>query len=159
MSQVHLHLMFSHLPIFGVIIGAMVLMYGLYYKSQHTKMASYDIFILSGIGAATSYFTGEGAEEAVENLQGISKKVIHEHEESAEFTMVVLVLLAVAALIALIITLKKSRFAGIMATACLVLSLAGFAMATRTGWLGGQIRHTEISTGANTAGGVEQDDD
>ncbi|MEO6149344.1 MAG: hypothetical protein ABIP28_04245 [Mucilaginibacter sp.] len=28
--------------------------------------------------------TGEGAEEVVEHLQGVNKKLIHEHEEQAE---------------------------------------------------------------------------
>jgi hypothetical protein len=132
----------------------------MYTRNAQTKMASFDVFILAGIGAATSYFTGEGAEEAVEKLGGISKDLIHEHEESAEITMIILAILAVAALIALIATFKKSRFAGMMATVCLVIALTGFAFAVRTGWLGGQIRHTEISnTSQGSTRAAEHGDD
>jgi hypothetical protein len=160
MSQAHLHLIFSHLPIFASIIGVLVLMHGMYTRNAQTKMASFDVFIIAGIGAAISYFTGEGAEDAVENLSGISKDLIHEHEESAEITMIILAVLAVAALVALIITLKKNRLAGMMATVCLVIALIGFGMSVRTGWLGGQIRHTEISnTTQGATGGAEHGDD
>jgi hypothetical protein len=73
MSQVHLHLLITHLPVFGSILGAFVLMYGMWAKSNPTKNAAYFIFIISAIGAAIAYLTGEGAEEAVENLQGFLK--------------------------------------------------------------------------------------
>lgn len=154
-----MHLVFSHLPIFASIIGLLVLIHGMYTRNSQTKMASYDIFIISGIGAATSYFTGEGAEEAVENLPGISKDLIHSHEESAELTMVIMVLLAIAAFIALIVTLKNNRNANWLATACLLIAFAGFIFSARTGWLGGKIRHSEISNTSSIQAPVNDKDD
>ena len=76
MSQVHLHLLITHLPVFGSILGALVLGYGLWTRSNQTKNAAYFIFIISAIGAGIAYLTGEGAEEAVENIQGVSENII-----------------------------------------------------------------------------------
>ena len=39
MSAVHLHLLINHLPIFGSLLGILVLVYGIWVKSEHTKIA------------------------------------------------------------------------------------------------------------------------
>ena len=57
--------------------------YGLWTRSHQTTTAAYILFILSGIGAGIAYLTGEGAEEAVEGIQGVSEQMIGLHEESA----------------------------------------------------------------------------
>jgi hypothetical protein len=73
MSDAHIHLVITHLPIFGSILGALVLGYGFLSKSDSTKIASYFLFIISAIGAGIAYITGEGAEEAVENSKELLK--------------------------------------------------------------------------------------
>ena len=108
MSQVHLHLMITHLPVFGSILGALVLGYGLWSKSNQTKIAAYLLFILSAIGAGIAYLTGEGAEEAVEELQGVSENLMGLHEDSAMYALVSLIILGVSSLIAIYITYKNT---------------------------------------------------
>ena len=76
MNQTHIHLLITHLPIFGSILGGLVLAHGLWTKSNQTKIAAYNIFIISAIGAGIAYLTGEAAEETVENIQGIAKDMI-----------------------------------------------------------------------------------
>jgi hypothetical protein len=68
MDPTHLHLLITHLPIFGSILGALVLGYGIFKKSDATVLASYYLFVISSIGAAVAYLTGEEAEESVENI-------------------------------------------------------------------------------------------
>jgi hypothetical protein len=125
MNQAHIHLLITHLPIMGAILGALVLIHGIWRKSNSTLIAAYNILIIAAIGAGIAYATGEGAEETVEHLQGISKNVIEEHADSALTSLIrPVALLALSA------------------------SVIGFGLIARTGYLGGQIRHTEIGTNA-----------
>jgi len=164
MSQVHLHLLITHLPIFGSILGAFVLGYGIWSKSIHTKVAAYFLFVISAIGTGIAYLTGEGAEGAVENIQGVSENIIGQHEDFAMYALVSLIILGASSLLAIYVTLKKSSFAQTASLITLFISLVSFALIARTGYLGGQIRHTETTSGAlilNSGGEnkVDGDDD
>jgi hypothetical protein len=83
MNQTHIHLLITHLPIFGSILGGLVLAHGIWTKSNQTKMAAYHVLIISSIGAVIAYLTGEGAEETVEKIQGVSEKIIDQHGDFA----------------------------------------------------------------------------
>lgn len=161
MDQTHLHLVITHLPIFGSLLGAMVLGYGLWSNSNHTKIAAYFLLIISSIGAGIAYLTGEGAEEAVEDLQGVSENIIGQHEDFAMYALVSLIILGVSALIALFVTNRNNSLSKTASGATLFIALISFALVARTGYLGGQIRHSEIRNGAvqNGGGGKEEDDD
>lgn len=165
MDQVHIHLLITHLPIFGSILGAFVLIHGLWTNNTPTKIAAYNVFILSAIGGAIAYLTGEGAEETVENIPGIAENMIEQHEDFAIYALVSLIILGVASLIGIFLTLKKSPATKTTAIIILVISLLTFGLVARTGYLGGQIHHTEIGSGAtpsqeqNGDNGAEDDDD
>lgn len=161
MSQVHLHLLITHLPVFGSILGALVLGYGLWAKSSQTKNAAYFLFIISALGAGIAYLTGEGAEEATEKIAGVSENMIKLHESSALYALISLVILGGASILALVETRLKTSLIKSTATLTLILSLISFGLVARTGYLGGKIRHTEISssTGQNDTGGEEGEKD
>ena len=160
MNQTHIHLIITHLPIFGSILGGLVLAHGLWTKSNQTKIAAYNLFIISSIGAGIAYLTGEGAEESVEDLQGVIEATIKTHEEFALFALISLIILGLASIVGLFLTLKKSPMTKAMAVLVLFISLISFGLVARTGYLGGQIRHTEITNGeANPTGGLEKEDD
>jgi uncharacterized membrane protein len=141
-----MHLMITHLPIFGSILGALVLAYGLWTRSNQTKIASYILFIVSAIGAGIAYLTGEAAEETVEDIAGISKNLIEQHEDFAMFALISLIVLGVASIAALFLTLRKSPLTRTVGVVVLFISLLSFGLIARTGYLGGQIRHTEINS-------------
>ena len=144
MNQAHIHLLITHLPIFRSILGGLVLAHGLWTKSNHTKVAAYNLFILSAIGAGIAYLTGEGAEEAVENIQGIAEATIEKHEDFALFALISLIILGIASLLGLLVTYSKSIMTRTVAFVVLFIALVSFALVARTGYLGGQIRHTEV---------------
>ncbi|MGZ5253897.1 MAG: hypothetical protein ACXWV4_05980 [Flavitalea sp.] len=156
MSQVHLHLLITHLPVFGSILGALVLGYGIWTKSDQTKIAAYFIFILSAIGAGIAYLTGEGAEEAVENIQGISENMIELHEDAAMYALISLIALGIMSLIALFVSRFKTSWVKNIGYFILIISIVSFGLVSRTGYLGGQIRHTEIASG-NIPNSVENE--
>jgi uncharacterized membrane protein len=148
MNQTHIHLLITHLPIFGSILGAIVLAQGIWTKTEQTKVAAYYLFVLAAIGAGIAYLTGEAAAETVENIQGVLEASIEEHEEFALFALISLIALGVAAIGGLYLTFIKSSLTGTAASVILVVSLISFGLVARTGYLGGQIRHTEIANGA-----------
>ena len=150
MDQTHLHLLINHLPIFGSILGALVLAYGLLTKTLQTTIAAYLVLIISSIGAFIANQTGEAAEETVENMQGISENLIKEHEESAEIALIAMIILAILSLIALFVAYKKSSYSYSLGWFTLIVALVAFGIIARTGYLGGQIRHSEIRSNTTT---------
>jgi uncharacterized membrane protein len=72
-----------------------------------------------------------------------------------------LIVLGVASILGLFLTLKKSPLTRTMAFIILFISLISFGLVARTGYLGGQIRHTEItnSTTAPTENSEKLNDD
>ena len=83
MNYTHLHLLINHLPVFGTFLGFIILIYGMYAKSDATKTAAYLVFLIAGVGGAIAYYTGDPAEDTVKHLSGIVKGSVHEHEKGA----------------------------------------------------------------------------
>ena len=144
MNPTHLHLVITHLPIYGAILGVVVLAFGIMKKSPATYNAAYIVLLISAIGGLIAFFTGEPAEETVENIAGISKNLIEEHEESANFTLVLLIIMGLSSCVGFFISLKNSKLARSMPLVVLIISIVCFGAAARTGYLGGKIRHSEV---------------
>ena len=88
--------------------------------------------------------------------------MIDEHEDFAVFALVSSIILGVASIGGLFLTLRKSALTSTAAIVILFISLISFGLVARTGYLGGQIRHTEINNSATTTqgqGGESDDDD
>lgn len=160
MNQTHLHLLITHLPIFGSILGALVLTHGILKKSDETKIAAYVLFIISAIGAGIAYLTGEAAEETVEDIQGVVEATIEQHAEFAQIALISLIILGLVSMVGMFLTISKSPLTKTVPFVILVISLISFGLVARTGYLGGQIRHTEVTNGATTtAENSERDTD
>jgi uncharacterized membrane protein len=146
MNIAHIHLLVNHLPIIGSLLGAFVLAQGLLTKSNQTKIAAYNIFLISAVGAGIAYLTGEAAEESVENIKGILESNIERHEEFALYALISLIILGAASILALFLNYRKYKLTRKYAIAVLCISLISFGLVARTGYLGGQIRHTELNS-------------
>jgi hypothetical protein len=134
MDQTHIHLLITHLPIYGSILGGLVLLHGIGVRSNQTKIAAYYIFILSSIGAGIAYLTGEGAEETVENIQGVVEQTIKQHEEFALYAFISLIVLGVGSILGLYITYKNSPLTRTIAFLILCISFLSFGLVARTGF-------------------------
>lgn len=156
MSLVHLHLLLNHVPVIGVFFVAFVLGVALWRRND--AMSRLGLVMLTGVGviAAVVYFTGEPAEEAIENLTGIAESVIEAHEEAATAAFIGSSIAGALAFVLLAWSRRRElpRWA-VGSMLVIVLGVAGVM-----GWtanLGGQIRHTEIA-GGNVAATREQSD-
>ena len=151
MDLTHIHLLITHLPVYGSILGSFILIYGIACQSRHTKMAAYYVLIIASLGGLIAFSTGESAEETVESIKGISSDLIEKHEEFAKKTLGVVIILVVASLASLLLTWRNAKTAKASSIITLIIAIVCIGMASGTGYLGGQIRHTEITGGAGQA--------
>jgi uncharacterized membrane protein len=156
MNQAHIHLLITHLPIVGSLLGAIVLLYGLLNQNAYTYRAAYLLLFISSGGALVAYFTGEGAEEVVEDIAGVAKSAIDAHEAFALYAILSLSMLGVVSFASYYMTVKNTAAIRTFAKVTLVIALISFGLVARTGYLGGQIRHTEM--GSPATGSTENDD-
>lgn len=165
MNDAHFHLVVNHLPIVGTLIGFLVLLAGFILKKPQIKNTALGIFIFSALTTIAAFLTGEGAEEIVENLPGISETLIHKHEEYAELFQTMMLVLGGVSLITLFIEYKKLPFSKYGFVLVLLLSVGSIVISKYVGTSGGEIRHTEIRSDANLIqidandDGEDQDDD
>jgi uncharacterized membrane protein len=144
MNNAHLHLLFNHLPIIIPIVGIMVLIAGMYLDSPMIKRTAYGIFILGAVTTLPAFFTGEGAEEVVENLVSGGEQFIENHEEDGKIFSILSYLLGALSLAGIWTSLQKKSFANQISWAILIFSFGVLYFAQKTGNSGGQIMHTEI---------------
>lgn len=150
-----LHLAVNHLPVVGVLIAFLVLLTGTILKNEVVKKTALAILVFAAVTVAPAYLSGEEAEELVEHKQGVTEALIHDHEESAELSLVFTALTGGVAALALFLGRKRNgELAKKTAVGALGLSGVTFALLANTAHLGGMIRHEEIRP-ASGAGAVE----
>ena len=150
MNDAHLHLVVNHFPIIGTIFGFGIVVAGLIFKNNSVKNVAYILFIVAAIFAAFSMGTGEGAEELVEKMPNVGKQIIHEHEELAEKLALVLYTLGLISLLGLYTNFKNHIKSKLISYLALAIAAVGVFLAQQVGTSGGEVRHTDIRTNANT---------
>ncbi len=144
MNQAHLHLLLNHAPIIGQAGAICIILVAILRKNATVLRVGLWVLIVSAALGWGAYVTGEGAEEIVEEYEGVNHRMIHEHEEAAEFALW-------AGLIAGALagwTLKKSLESDSVprgwSWGTLIITLWAYSVMVRTGYLGGLIMHPEI---------------
>jgi uncharacterized membrane protein len=154
MNDAHYHLVINHFPIIGTIFGVGFLIAGLVLKRTVLQQVAFVLFIISALTGFLAMYTGEGAEELVENLPGVGHNIIHEHEELAEKLAVVLYALGALSLATLFLQVKNNGFAKIATYITLSVAIVAVVLGKEVGTSGGEVRHTEIRT--TSIGSTEQ---
>ena len=147
MSLTHLHLILNHFPVIGMVIGIGLLAYAMFSRSSDLGKASLGLFVALGAISILVYLTGEPAEGAIERLPGFSESITEEHEEIALVATVALAAFGALSLGALAL-FRKKQLPRWVTLASFALSLVAGGLMGYTALLGGQVRHTEIRTGA-----------
>lgn len=160
MNDAHFHLVVNHLPIIFPLVGVIILITGLIAKSEAVKRTAYMVFSLGAVTTIAAMTSGEGAEEVVENINGISESFIEKHEEAAELFSLLSYVLGGLSLIGLWASFRQKTFSSIVSIAVLGLAFIVLVFAKQTGTSGGEIRHDEIRSGTSTTQiPVDNDDD
>lgn len=144
MNGAHWHLAINHLPIIFPIVGVIVMITGIFSKSEAVKRTAYLIFILGTIAAIAAMSTGERAEEVIEKINGETKSYIENHEETAETFALLSYILGGLSVLGIWISFKRKTLSNIIIISTLIFVFVVLFFAKQTGTTGGEIRHTEI---------------
>ena len=147
LNPAHLHIMLNHIPLFGSLFAALLIAWGLLRKSEDVLRLGLALGVVVAIATWGVQLTGEPAEEVIENLAGVSRRLIHAHEEAAEWATYIIAAAGVVAILAFLLVRRRHRAARGLSILTLVVSLLGFAAASRAALLGGEIRHPEARPG------------
>ena len=147
-----MHLLLNHLPILGTLFGLLILAGGFFLKNNVVKRTALGMFVLSAILAIPAYMTGEGAEEVVENLPGVSETLMESHEDMANIFLWIVGALGLFSLSTFYADFKEKKVAPALYTLTFIAAIGAMIFAQRVGSSGGEIRHTEIRSGAAAAG-------
>lgn len=154
-NAAHWHLLLNHIPIVGVPLVAVVLVWGL----ARAQEALVRIALVGAVAMAAAAWladtTGEPAEHEIKDAKyaWVDRRLIHEHEEAAEKAGLAAYLTGALALGTLVLARGgKPPHRGAASAVLLGLGITT-ALLTWTAWEGGKIRHDEfgLTPGATTA--------
>ena len=148
MNAPHIHLLINHLPIIGLIIGILVVIFGLLTKKQVVSSVGLWITMIAGISSYPTMYSGGASEHFFEENEGqycVSEDLIHEHEEAAELAFWPCIVTGVFAGIALFGHRKGHKHT----------KKAEIVLISKAGLTGGEIRHPEISSCCSAEGSQE----
>lgn len=144
MNPAHIHLLWNHFPILGALFAAGVLLAGIVLNDRKINQVGLVSLVIFTLLTLPAFFSGEGAEEVMEEYPGISHAAIHDHEEIAELGLWVMIFAGVVALAGYILQRRKEHLHRSLSMVALVAALAAFGVMVRVGLSGGEIRHPEI---------------
>lgn len=143
MNPAQIHLMLNHFPLFASSLAAVLLAYALLRENVAYQRLAYVLLIAAALAAPVVFLSGHGAEDKVEELIGVAKSRIHDHEEAGETAAIGMVALGILAAAQLIFWSFPDSARWRMKVAYVILIGAVLAWGW-TGWtshLGGLIRH------------------
>ncbi|HET6401160.1 MAG TPA: hypothetical protein VFH95_07145 [Candidatus Kapabacteria bacterium] len=160
-TPVHLHLLLNHLPVVGSIASVMLLLYAMARKNAELKRAALIAFVLTGLAAYATDYTGDGAEHVAKNIPGVERQKISDHADAGDTAMDVSLVLGAIALLGLILAWRKPGGEQTIGDyvqhhkephkwimiACLVIGLVDIYFVSIAAYKGGLIRHPEIQSG------------
>ena len=158
MNSVEMHLALTHVPVILSLVGLIFLIVAILKRNRTLTKTSYIIILIAGVAALPVFFSGEGAEEAVEHLPGISEATIERHEGVAKLAMIAIAATGVLSLAALYF-FRWVVASHILKATVLLLAVTSGGLMAQTALLGGQIRHSEISSAVAAQGTNEAAED
>lgn len=152
MSSAHIHLILNHFPIVGVMVAVAIFSIGRLRRNALFQQLSLWLLVVFALAAIPLYLTGESAEHTVSRLPDVSKALIENHEKAAGVALVVIEVLGGLGLLGLLLFGRTTPLPKAFAVGVLVVALSATGLFAWTGYLGGQIRHSEIRRGGPVPG-------
>ena len=148
MNYAHLHLLINHFPIVGNAFSILLLVWSFVRKQREITQLALGVTILVALTGYASDFTGGKAFDQVKDLPGITVEALKAHAHAADLSLYFLYATGALALLALFLyTTNRRSPATLFIYLTFILALVSAYFLYRTGFLGGLIRHPEISSG------------
>ena len=144
MDLAHIHLLLNHFPTIGSIIGGGLFVLSLITNSDDLKRASLVVLLGISLIAIPTYISGNGAQDAVKSLPGVSKTLIETHEGAALVALGFIEVTGAFAWLGLWQFRRLARVPNWNLAVILVLTAVSLGLMARASNLGGEIRHGEI---------------
>lgn len=149
MSFGHLHLVLNHVPVIGLPLALVFLIFGLRIRHRPTQGFALVVLVLLAAVALPVYLTGEPAEKMIERLPEFTESFVEKHEDAALVSLITTLVAGFCALATLFFYKddKKLRLGSLI-----VSGVSAIAVVTLlyTANLGGLIRHSELREGASS---------
>lgn len=154
MNSSQIHLALTHVPVILSIVSLAVLIVAMINKNDVLTKTAYYLLFFAGVFAVPVFFTGEGAEEIVEHLPGVSENIIEKHEDLGKVAFGSIGVTAIVSLTGILLY-TKSELRRFIKSLVLFLALASSGIMMVTAHLGGQVRHTEMRSGSPAQGTID----
>jgi uncharacterized membrane protein len=142
MNPAQFHLALNHFPFICLITGIGILLVGLIRKIIVVQKTAFWVFVVATVLAIPVFYTGEGAEERVENNTNVSREFISRHEETAMFTLWSVLLLGLLSGTALVS--PNHKYTRLLPMIIAFVSILVFFALAYTTHLGARISHPEL---------------
>lgn len=152
MNAVHWHLILNHIPIMATLFGLLTLVYGWWRKDTEVNRVALALLIVGGLSVIPVYSTGHSAEKIAKDLSGVSEQSIEHHEELANTSYYLLLLLGIVSLGGFFRTFQVERLSGVLMVTIGIIGLIALVSVVRTATAGGKIRHPEIAVQTPSGG-------
>ncbi len=121
-----------------------MLIISLIFKNKTLKITALVIFIAGALITIPTYFSGENAEDIVENLPGVSEEYIENHENQGKIFAITFYILGIISVIGIWGISREQNYASWFVYLILIVAVFSLYFAVITGSTGGEIRHSEI---------------
>jgi hypothetical protein len=144
MNWPHIHSVVNHFPVILTVVGFAVLVLALIVKRRGLWLYALATLTLAGLSVYPAFFTGDEAADALHQTWYVVRDMVHEHDESAEFALVVLLVMGAVSAYAWWRMLRRD-VTGLppkwLRIVVFVLAAFGVSVIARTAYLGGKIIH------------------
>jgi hypothetical protein len=153
MNSAHAHLLINHLPIFGNILGVVLLALAMMRKKRLMLTAGLIAFVVAAVSTIPTFASGYIAGPSVAALEGVTRGAVQEHLDAAIWSLVATLIVGILSGIALYLGRRSEVAARRWTVTAFVIGVLAALLAMRAGNTGGAIRHPEAT--AATAFGFE----
>lgn len=143
MDWIQLHVIFNHLPVMGIPIATVFLGIGLWKKEAFLTRTALGVLAALCFSIIVIYQVGDKAEHQAKALGGFSEAILHEHEEAAEFGLVLGLITGFVALAGACVWKNSGpmRFAPKVSFGLAILTSVTLAQVAHRG---GKMRHGDV---------------
>ena len=144
MNWPYTHIVINHFPIILTIVGSAVLAAALIVRRRGLWLYALATLTLAGASVYPTYFTGDKAADAVRTTWYIVRSMVEEHDQSAGYALVSLLIMGAASAYTWWRMLRRDVATLPPMWLRVVVSLLaafGLSIVVRTAYLGGKIVH------------------
>lgn len=148
MVPVQVHLVLNHVPLVGLVLGLIFFVAGIKRSSDSALLTGMRIFLAMGLIAVPVLASGLLSARVLNGAPWLDSRAVGRHQLAGILTVMVLVVLAALCGIILFRSFQ-GRGSGSVGVRSVVLLIAatGLGMVLWTSWLGGALRHSELTSG------------